>query len=71
MKQIKAKFKSKCAETGKVINKGETMLYNYTTRQCYAIHSNTGQAERSNTNDAELIEAQENAYFDNFTYLNY
>jgi hypothetical protein len=27
MKQIKAKFKSKCAETGKIINKGEAMLY--------------------------------------------
>ena len=71
MKQIKAKFKSKCAETAKVINKGETMFYDYLTRQCYALDSNKGQTERSNTNDAELIEAQENAFFDNFTYLNY
>lgn len=43
MKQIKAKFASKCSETGATIRKGDVMIYDYSSRKCYSIHSDTGK----------------------------
>lgn len=37
---ITAKFRSTCSETGRKIQKGEFMLYNYVTKQCYCVESN-------------------------------
>jgi hypothetical protein len=65
MKKIIAKFNSKCALTNKPIKKGEQMYYDYSTRKCYCI-------DQVNIDDnlSDLIEAQENAYFDNFCINN-
>ncbi len=38
---ITAKFNSKCAETGRPIPKGDPMVYDYSTKKCYARGSNT------------------------------
>jgi len=66
MKKINAKFKSNCHETGKVISKGEVMLYNYDTRKCYCMTSKKAE----NYHEAESIkgycDAQENAYFEQY-----
>lgn len=74
MKKITAKFSSKCAETGARIRKGETMYYDYSVRKCYAMSSETAKkAEQSSEANREAdstrsyIDAQENAYFDNFS----
>lgn len=72
MKKITARFKSNCAETGIVIKKGEQMYYNYSTRKCYAMTSQTAKdQELKDEEDYEAagirgyVEAQENAYCDN------
>jgi hypothetical protein len=72
MKKIYAKFKSKCAETGEVIAKGQEMIYDYKAKKCYSLNSQTafkyGQAlDLSYSNDdASLVAAQEDAYWNNF-----
>ncbi len=70
MKKITAKFASDCAETGKRILRGETMYYNYKTRQCYCMASNKAKEiegiDKECIDTANYIQAQENAYFDNF-----
>ena len=69
MKKIIAKFNSKCALTSKPIKKGEQMYYDYLTRKCYHITINVDQVNIDD-NLSDLIEAQENAYFDNFCINN-
>jgi hypothetical protein len=70
MKTIIAKFKSKCFETGRTINKGDTILYNYSTKKVYCMESNTAKQEKESQETAQYIDSQENAYFDNFCYNN-
>ena len=74
MKQITAKFNSKCAETGAMIRKGEEMIYDYSTKKCYCksstIYKRYEDEEHEARNTRGYIEAQENAYFDNFCYAN-
>lgn len=75
MKKITAKFKSKCADSGKTINKGDQMYYDYSTRKCYHMESNTvfqlaGSDKAADEDLAGYIQAQENAYFDNFCQSN-
>jgi len=60
-----AKFTSRCAKTGKTIKRGERMYYDKNTRQCYTIDSQTQQ-----TPEAAMVQANENAYFDNFCMAN-
>jgi len=68
MKKITAKFASDCAETGKRILRGEVMYYDYLTRQCYCMASKKAKAieDKECTDTANYIQAQEDAYFDNF-----
>jgi len=69
MKQITAKFKSTCADTGKIIKKGDTMLYDYSTKKCYSMDSK--QAKNNEADQIGLhIQANEDAYFDNFCQQN-
>jgi hypothetical protein len=78
MKKIKARFVSICAETGFGIPKGEEMIYNYTTKKCYSHRSKVYQQFVENeqlandvaAHDAALVQAQENAFFDNFVQQN-
>jgi hypothetical protein len=72
MKKIFAKFKSKCADTGKPIQRGEQMYYDYSTRKCYKLDSPKGLQQSGNASDQQearnissYVQAQEDAYYDN------
>ena len=69
MKILTAKFNGKCHKTGTKINKGEQFYYNYANRKVYSKQYIDELNECYNTK--QFIEAQENAYFDNFISLNY
>jgi len=66
MNFINAKFKSKCAETGATIAKGENCLYERVNKKVYCRSSKKYRQEQETENISSFIEAQENAYFDNF-----
>ena len=70
MNFINAKFKSKCAETGATIAKGEYCLYDRVNKKVYCRSSKIFQAEQETEKASSFIEAQENAYFDNFCQTN-
>jgi hypothetical protein len=69
MKLLTAKFSSKCYKTGTKINKGELMYYNYQDRKVYCKKYIDDLNEAYSTK--QFIQAQEDAYFDNFISLNY
>lgn len=60
-----ARFNSVCATSGKRIKKGESMVYDNITKKCYAIGY-----EPKRTDESKMIEANENAFFDNFCLNN-
>ena len=70
MNFINAKFKSKCAETGQAIEKDENCLYDWVNKKVYCRSSKKFLAEQETENTGSYIEAQENAYFDNFCQAN-
>ena len=70
MNFINAKFKSKCAETGRAIEKGENCLYDRVNKKVYCRSSKKFLAEQEAENTSSFIEFQENAYFDNFCLAN-
>ena len=70
MKLIAAKFSSKCAETGAQIKKGDKMYYDYSTRKCYSLISKKAKEQTEVNQDAAHVQAQEDAYFDNFCQHN-
>jgi hypothetical protein len=78
LKMINAKFRSKCAETGKTIYKGDICFYDYQYKQVFhpsadivkIRQSQANEREREAENTRQTIEAQENAYFDNFCRIN-
>jgi hypothetical protein len=61
-KLITAKFSSRCAETGNQIKKGEKMFFDTDTKKCYSVGVDQ--------NAVGMVQANENAYFDNFCYMN-
>jgi hypothetical protein len=67
---INAKFKSKCAETGQVIEKGENCLYDRVNKKVYCRSSKKFLEEQEAENTSSFIESQENTYFDNFCQTN-
>ena len=73
-KIINARFNSKCAATGKKILKGEEMLYDYSTKKCYSMATQEAISHKNGTAEADnmsgYIQAQEEAYFDNFCMSN-
>lgn len=71
MKTITAKFKSICAETGKIIKKGDRCIYDPADRKVYSMASVMADAEKAHqSQDARHVQAQEDAYFDNFCQSN-
>jgi hypothetical protein len=73
MKKITAKFNSTCAETGRQIKKGETMIYDYATRSCYSVSSsvfNNFGMDKEGRDTRDMVQANEDAYFDSFCYNN-
>ena len=72
MKKIIAKFNSRCAETGKTIKKGESMLYDYSSKKCYCLSSEKMKNFGTDIDPAVgMIQANEDAYFDNWYAANY
>jgi hypothetical protein len=72
MKKIQARFNSQCAETGKRIKKGDTMYYDYSAKKCYCLESNKAKQQDTPANPdlAGFIQAEQDAYFDNFCQQN-
>ena len=70
MNFINAKFKSKCAETGRIIENGENCLYDRVNKKVYCRSSKKYLEEQEAENTSSFIESQENAYFDNFCQTN-
>lgn len=69
MRTIVARFKSKCAETGRTIRKGETCLYDQSNRQVFCLDSQKYKSFTMNEeadNVRAYVQAQEDAYFDRF-----
>lgn len=67
---MKAKFSSNCYETKKVINKGESIYYDKYLKKAFCSTSKKYEQENSNNQDALLVQANEDAYFDNFCQQN-
>lgn len=63
---IFSKFKSRCNETGATINKGELIYYSKGERKAYCERSDRFKEEQACKHTADMIRANENAYFDNF-----
>lgn len=63
---ITAKFKSKCQETGKTINKGDTILYDPSLKVAYCQSSE----EYKSHNNAEFIQDPGEQFFDNWCQNN-
>ena len=70
MNFITARFKSKCAETGATIKKDDACLYDKMVKKVYCKDSSRYKDELENASTNSYIEAQENAYFDNFCQTN-
>lgn len=69
-KFIEARFQSHCAETGSTIKKDDSILYDTVTKKAYCSQSRKYKDEASCRNIAAMVEAQENAYYDNFCITN-
>ena len=69
-KIMSAKFNSQCQETGKAIKKGEIMFYSFTDKKAYSQHSEKYKRENSREDVSGYIQANEDAYFDNFCQAN-
>jgi len=64
---ITARFKSQCAETGKTINKGESIYFD---GKAYCVDSKAYMDRKEANQTFAYITANENAYFDNFCSRN-
>lgn len=68
MNKIIAKFNSKCAETGKTLEKGTTIYHDPVAKKAYHADSNKAkewEANPENRSTASFVQAQEDAYYDN------
>lgn len=69
MRKITAKFTSTCPRTGLTIRRGTPCLYDPDTRRAY--HSTASLPTEPDDKDlSDHIQAQEDAYFDNFCQQN-
>lgn len=65
---ISAKFNGTCSETGKQIKRGDMIFWSKGTRKCYCKDSEKYKGEQEARNTSAYIQAQEDAYFDRFSY---
>jgi hypothetical protein len=68
-KFMHAKFDSKCAQTSMKIKKGDHIYY-HPGFGAYAENSKVYQEHKGNNSIADHIQANEEAYFDNFCSKN-
>lgn len=69
MRVIFAKFPSKCADTGRRILRGEAVYYDPKGKRVFCPRSDMArmyESQQEARNVRAYIEAQENAYFDDF-----
>jgi hypothetical protein len=66
MKKIISKFRSTCSASGQVINKGESIWYDVASKKVYK-DGNEPQVSQ----DALHVQANEEAYFENWYARNY
>lgn len=71
MKKIFLRYNSKCADTGKILKRGNFAYYNSETKKIYFLDSIKVKEYFETENVKGYIEAQENAYFDKFVNFNY
>jgi hypothetical protein len=64
---ITARFKSQCADTGKTINKGESIYYD---GKAYCMDSKAYKDRKDANQTFAYIKANEDAYYDNFCIQN-
>jgi hypothetical protein len=64
---ITARFKSQCADTGKTINKGESIYYD---GKAYCVDSKPYKDRKDANQTFAYIKANEDAYYDNFCIQN-
>ena len=64
---ITARFKSACAETGKTIKAGESIYFD---GKAYGMDSKAYMDRKETNQTFAHIQANENAYFDNFCNQN-
>ena len=62
-----SKFASNCAESGAKIKKGESIYFD---GKAYSSSSKTYQNAKENEQTSSYVQAQEEAYFNNFCYSN-
>lgn len=67
MRQIKAKFNGKCAETGEAIPKGNNCWYDDATKKVYSLSSKKADEEM---NGGGMDDAEQQAGCDNFCQSN-
>lgn len=71
MRRIRAKYANRCAETGEWIRKGDECIYSPASRCIYSMKSLVAQNFLSQADLAlGMIQANEEAYFDNFCMNN-
>ena len=69
-KFIKARFKSSCSQTGTIIKKGDNILFDTNTKKVFCEQSEKYQSELECVNVASCVQANEDAYFDDFCQRN-
>ncbi len=69
-KFITAKFTSKCNENGSIVNKGDKVYYVFATKKVYSSSSNRFNAEGETLDTANMVQANEDSYYDNFCQNN-
>lgn len=67
MIKIKAKFRSECCNTGKIIYPGEYFYWDKINRKAYHITSDKAENIFNDASLKSYIQAQEHAYWDNLT----
>jgi hypothetical protein len=68
MRITTARFKSTCPKTGKTLVKGDRILYDPITKTAYSLDCDFNEITDPQT--AEFIQANEDAYFDDFCNKN-
>lgn len=68
MRITTARFKSTCPKTGKTLVKGDKILYDPNTKTAYSI--DVDLTDIADPHTAQFIQANEDAYFDNFCHKN-
>jgi hypothetical protein len=75
LKLINARFRSKCPETGRTISRGDATYYDVINKVAYHPSADIVRIFESrqvvaDLNTERIVNAQEEAYFDNFCHQN-